>query len=90
MQAVPEIPVMNAYETSTTVGGQGEIHLAGVPFQPGAEVGVIISLKSRDASPGSDVGDRLGPLFAALDHARNDEPIGSLRREELYDRNTIH
>lgn len=77
---------MNAYETFTTVGVQGEIHLAGVPFPPGAEVEVVISPKTRAAGPRSDAKDRLGPLLAALDHARNAEPIGTLRREELYDR----
>ena len=81
---------MNAYETSTTVGDQGEIHVAGVPFQPGTEVEVIISPKTRDASPEADVSQRLGSLLAALDHARNDQPIGSLRREELYDRDNLH
>ncbi len=81
---------MSDYETTTTVGGQGEIHLAGVPFQPGTEVEVIISPKMSDVSPGVDVSHRLGPLLAALDHARNDQPIGSLRREELYDRDNLH
>jgi hypothetical protein len=74
---------MNAYETSTTVGGQGEIHLAGVPFQPGTEVEVIISPKTSAAMPAAGTDHRLGKLLAALDHAHNDEPIGSLRREEL-------
>jgi len=81
---------MSAYETSTTVGGHGEIHLAGVPFQPGTEVEVIISPKTTDSSPGPDVSHRLGSLLAALDHARNDQPIGSLKREELYDRDNVH
>jgi hypothetical protein len=80
---------MSTYETSTTVGGQGEIYVAGVPFQPGTEVEVIISPKTTDASPQWDSADRVGPLLAALDHARNIEPIGSLRREELYDRNLV-
>ena len=81
---------MNAYETSTTVQGQGEIHLAGVPFQPGTEVEVTISPKTCDVSPVSAGSDRLVSLLAALDHARNDQPIGSLRREELYDRDNLY
>ena len=78
---------MNAYETSTTVEGQGEIHLAGVPFRPGTEVEVIICPKASDTIP--DASRRLDILLAALDHAHNNEPIGSLRREELYDRRTL-
>ena len=81
---------MQAYETSATVQGQGEVHLAGVPFEPGTEVEVTISPKDHAAKgpePGSN--DRLTQLFAALNKARNVEPIGSLRREELYDRNGI-
>jgi hypothetical protein len=80
---------MSTYETSTTVGGHGEIHVAGVPFQPGTEVEVVISPKTTDTPPRSDAGDRVGPLLAALDRARNVEPIGSLRRDELYDRNLV-
>ena len=33
--------------------------------------------------------DRAGRLFAALDKARNTEPVGPLRREELYDRKVL-
>ena len=80
---------MDAYETSTTVGGQGEIHLAGVPFQPGTEVEVIISPKTLDPAQEADDSGRLGTLLAALDQARNNEPIGSLRREQLYDRDNL-
>jgi hypothetical protein len=81
---------MNHYETSTTVGGQGEIHLAGVPFTPGTEVEVVVSPKALAAAQKTEAADRLGPLLAALDHAHNAQPIGPLRREELYDRNHVH
>ena len=81
---------MNDYETSTTVGGQGEIHLAALPFQPGTKVDVIISPISVDSPVVTGVSDRLPKLFAALDVARNNRPIGTLRREELYDRNNLH
>jgi len=81
---------MSAYETSTTVGGQGDIHLAALPFQPGTEVEVIISPKSVDTPAVAGVSDRLAKLFAALDLARNNRPIGALKREELYDRDNIH
>jgi len=81
---------MSAYETSTTVGGQGEIHLAGVPFQPGTEVEVIVNPKTPAASPSADANHRLGSLLAALDHAHNTDSIGPLKREDLYDRDNLH
>jgi hypothetical protein len=81
---------MNAYETSTTVGGQGDIHLASVPFQPGTEVEIVIYPKTADAMRTADARSRLSTLLAALDQAHNDEPIGPLRREELYDRDNLH
>ena len=80
---------MNAYETSTTVGGQGDIHLAGVPFQPGTEVEIIICPKKASASPPATTDERILALMAALDHAHNVEPIGSLRRDDLYDRDNV-
>jgi hypothetical protein len=78
---------MNHYETSTTVGGHGEIHLAGVPFMPGTEVQIVVSPKAPDALSAND---RIAALLATLDRARNREPIGTLRREELYDRDDVH
>jgi hypothetical protein len=41
---------MNAYETSATVEAPGEVRVAGVPFAPGTEVDVTISMKRRPAS----------------------------------------
>jgi hypothetical protein len=77
---------MNHYETSTTVGGQGDIHLTGLPFTPGAEVQIVVS-PMPVAPSGSD---RVAELLTALDRAHNTQPIGHLRREELYDRNGLH
>jgi hypothetical protein len=76
------------YETSTTVGGLGDIHLVGIPFQPGTEVEVIVSPKTNGETA-SDAKQRLNALFSALDHAHNTEPIGSLRRDRLYDRDSL-
>jgi hypothetical protein len=81
---------MNAFETSTTIEGQGEIHLVGIPFQPGTEVEVVVSPKIRGGVARADAGARVDALLAALDRARNTEPVGPLRREELYDRNNLH
>jgi hypothetical protein len=41
---------MNLYETSATVGQEGQIRLAGVPFAPGTEVEVSVSPKRRTAA----------------------------------------
>jgi hypothetical protein len=80
---------MDDYETITTVGGLGEIHLVGVPFQPGTEVEVVVTPKKTNGEMGADDDERQSALLAALDHAHNSEPIGSLRREELYDRDVV-
>jgi hypothetical protein len=77
---------MNHYETSTIVSSQGDIHLAGVPFTPGTEVEIVVSSKSVSTPEGN----RVTALMAALDRAHNTQPIGPLRRDELYDRNGAH
>ena len=41
-----------------------------------------------DAADATRAADLTG-LFAALDKARNETPIGSLRREQLYDRDVL-
>jgi hypothetical protein len=78
---------MSAYETSTTVTGQGEIHLLGLPFQPGTEVEVVVNPKNG-IQPATDA-HRLATLLSALDRARNIESVGHLKRDELYDRDTL-
>jgi hypothetical protein len=80
---------MSVYETSATVGNQGDVHLLGVPFQPGTEVEVVVSTRQANGASPADVHRRLTSLFAALDCARNTEPIGSLDREALYDRDKL-
>lgn len=80
---------MSAYETSTTVGRQGEIHLSALPFQPGTEVEVIVSPKQSEGPSITDDGHRRSTLLSALDHAHNIESIGSLKRDELYDRSLL-
>ncbi len=80
---------MGDYETITTVGGLGDIHLVGVPFQPGTEVEVVVTPKRTNGEAVADDNERLSALFSALDHARNSKPVGSLRREELYDRDVV-
>ncbi len=76
---------MNAYETSATVEEQGQVRVAGVPFAPGTEVSVTIT----PAPNGTNAIKRAVRLFAALDKARNTEPVGRLNREELYDRKVL-
>jgi hypothetical protein len=81
---------MNSYETTATVEDHGHLHLAGVPFKPGTQVEVTIkSLQDGGDAASAAARDRTGRLFAALDKARNTEPVGPLRREELYDRKVL-
>jgi len=70
---------MNHYETSTIVSGQGEIHLAGVPFTPGTEVEIVVSPKAGAAA--SD--QRLAALLTALDRGHNTQSVSLLRRNEI-------
>jgi hypothetical protein len=73
---------MATYQTSAKVADHGEVRVSGVPFAPGTEVEVTVS----PARTSAQVRDRAARLFAALDAARHTEPVGALRREELYDR----
>ncbi len=41
---------MKAYETSTTVEMAGQVRVAGVPFEPGTEVDVLISPKRKNVA----------------------------------------
>lgn len=77
---------MSNFETSTTVGGQGDIHLAGLPFTPGTEVEVVVTLKPAAAAKSDE---RLAALLHALDHVHNRAPIGPPRRDELYDHDDV-
>jgi hypothetical protein len=82
---------MNTYETSATVEAQGQVRVAGVPFEPGTRVDVTIRpARKSTESPGAAEPDRAQRLLAALDKARNSEAVGPLRRAELYDRNILH
>ena len=47
----------------------------------------LVESVTLDAQPNS--GD-INNLFLALDKGRNTEPIGSLGRQELYDRPVLH
>lgn len=82
---------MSTFETTATVEDRGQVHVGGVPFEPGTQVEVIIKPARNDgpAAAAAVVADRAARLFAALDKARNIEPIGPLHREELYDRKVL-
>ena len=81
---------MKTFETSATVEEHGRVFVDGVPFAPGTEVEVTIKAVDNGArSMDVTSTDRAARLFAALDQARNTEPVGPLRREELYDRQVL-
>ena len=78
---------MSSFETSGTVEEHGRVLVAGVPFAPGTEVEVTIKpAQNGGRATASAASDRAVRLFAALDKARNTEPVGPLRREQLYER----
>jgi hypothetical protein len=85
---------MDTYETTATVQEKGQVHLAGLPFEPGMEVAVTIREKVDDAGARAEAAKtedarvRMKDLFARV-RARNTESIGPLRREELYDREVL-
>lgn len=84
---------MNTYETSATVEDHGQVHVDGVPFAPGTEVEVMIREKvavdaGRAPANAEEARVRMKDLFARV-KARNTEPVGPLRREELYDRKVL-
>jgi hypothetical protein len=84
-----ELVTVQAYETSATVEGEGQVRISGVPFAPGTEVEVTIHPKSgSDRLP--EPATSLAGLYAALDKSRNVSPVGPLRRDELYDRDDLH
>jgi hypothetical protein len=81
---------MTAYETSATVEEQGRVLVAGVPFEPGTRVEVTISpIQNGVVSPNAQAAARSERLLAALDKARNVNPIGAFDRGELYDRRVL-
>lgn len=81
---------MRTYETSATVEDHGRVLVAGVPFERGTRVEVTITPIGNVATETSaSEGGGVGRLLAALDKARNTEPVGPLRREELYDRKVL-
>jgi len=81
---------MSVYETTAKVEDHGRIRLAGVPFEPGTEVAITIEPAPHGGPvTASPPALRAARLFAALDKARNTEPIGTLHREELYDRKVL-
>jgi len=77
---------MNTYETTATVENHGQVRVAGVPFAPGTEVEVTIKPAQDGRRETTAASNRAARLFAALEKARNTEPIRPLRRAELYQR----
>lgn len=50
---------MKAFETSTTVEPQGDVHVVGVPFAPGTEVEITISPKRKNAAEFTEAWQRI-------------------------------
>ena len=70
---------------------RGQVQVTGVPFAPGTRVEVTVSpIENGSTAASADVPRRAQRLLAALDKARNTQPIGPLRRADLYDRGVLH
>ena len=86
---------MNTFETITTVEENGQVHVAGVPFEAGTEVAVRISPKSLAADEVSSAEEtalaaareRMRELFKSVKGFRNSPRIP---REDLYERGRVH
>ena len=82
---------MAPFETSATVGDNGQIQVDGVPFAPGTAVEVIIQPVQPSGQEQADSAEsRTSQLFAALDKSRNTQSVATFRRGDLCDRNVLH
>ena len=79
---------MKTHATTAIVETQGQVRVNGVPFAPGTEVEVVIRAKATAEANVEETRARMRDLFARV-RARNTEPVGPLRREELYDRKVL-
>jgi predicted DNA-binding antitoxin AbrB/MazE fold protein len=50
---------------------------------------VHLRVEEENGEPIVEANHRVATLLSALDHAHNTEAIGSLKREELYDRDNL-
>ena len=80
---------MQTYETTARVEEKGFVHVAGVPFEPGTAVEVIITAADGGDMTLGAAPERTARLLTALDKGRNIEPVGPLRRNDLYDRDVL-
>jgi hypothetical protein len=80
----------NAYETSATVEGQGQVRVAGVPFAAGTQVDVIIRRKQETTTAAEQVSaaaiERMRELFGTVKGFRNSPKIP---REDLFERGSL-
>ena len=80
---------MKIYETSAVVEEQGKLLVNGVPFQAGTRVEVTVVESSAEIGGGNQDQHMTARLMAALDKGANVQPVGPLRRDELYDRDIL-
>ena len=83
---------MKAYETSATIGKQGELRVDGLPFAPGTDVQVTVTEVASPQASNAEATviasrERMRQLF---DRIRGYRGASMLRREDLYDRRGLH
>jgi hypothetical protein len=82
---------MNTFETSAHVEAEGQVRVAGVPFEPGTKVEVTITRVAAEEPPNTDAAltaarARMRELFRSVKGFRM---TPKLSREELYDRRSF-
>ena len=78
---------MQTYQTTATVQDKGDLHVAGVPFQPGTQVQVTIQPAENCEDTLAAARQRMRDLFRDIKGFRNSPRI---KREDLYDRGRVH
>ncbi|HEY2410686.1 MAG TPA: hypothetical protein VGI40_00505 [Pirellulaceae bacterium] len=82
---------MNTFETSALVEAEGQVRVAGVPFEPGTKVEVTITRVAEEGPPIEDAvltaaRAKMRELFRSVKGFRM---TPKLSREELYDRRSF-
>ena len=82
---------MNTFETSALIGAEGQVRVAGVPFEPGTKVEVTITRVAENGTSDEEAALaaarlRMRELFQTV---KGFQMTPKLSREELYDRRSF-
>jgi hypothetical protein len=78
---------MSSFETSATVGEQGELRMEGLPFAPGTQVNVTISsTTAAEVAEAEDLAQRRARMQELFRTVKGFRQSPKFSREEIYDR----